>query len=39
MQTVKEPIKIRTKKLENGMESIYLDIYTDGKRKNKVSDT
>lgn len=33
MQAVKEPIKIRTKKLENGMESIYLDIYTDGKRK------
>lgn len=33
MKTIKEPIKIRTKKLEDGVESIYLDIYSDGKRK------
>ena len=30
---IKEPIKIRTKKLENGIESLYLDIYMDGQRK------
>lgn len=30
---IKEPVKIRTKKLENGVESIYLDIYMDGDRK------
>ena len=30
---IKEPIKIRTKKLENGIESIYLDIYMNGERK------
>ena len=29
---IKEPIRIRTKKLNNGNESIYLDIYVDGKR-------
>ena len=29
---VKEPIRLRTKKLSNGNESLYLDIYTDGKR-------
>lgn len=28
---IKEPIRIRTKKLNNGNESIYLDIYVDGK--------
>jgi hypothetical protein len=28
----KEPIKVRVKKLANGNSSIYLDIYTDGKR-------
>lgn len=33
MQIVKEPIKIRTKKLENGIQSIYLDVYSDGQRK------
>lgn len=33
MQTIKEPIKIRTKKLENGNQSIYLDVYSDGQRK------
>lgn len=30
---IKEPIKIRTKKLANDCQSIYLDIYMDGKRK------
>lgn len=30
---IKEPIKIRTKKLTNGCQSIYLDVYMDGKRK------
>lgn len=29
----KEPIKVRTKKLANGNLSIYLDVYTDGKRE------
>ncbi len=29
----KEPIKIRFKKLANGNKSIYLDIYTDGRRE------
>lgn len=29
----KEPVRIRFKKLANGNESIYLDIYKDGKRK------
>ena len=29
----KEVVKIRTKKLANGNESIYLDIYSDGRRK------
>lgn len=27
-----EPVRIRTKKMKDGMESIYLDIYQDGKR-------
>lgn len=30
---IKEPIRIRTKKLENDVESIYLDIYMNGDRK------
>ena len=30
---LKEPIKIRFKKLANGSQSIYLDIYKDGKRE------
>lgn len=30
---IKEPIKVRMKKLSNGCESIYLDIYIDGKRQ------
>lgn len=30
---IKEPIRIRTKKLNNGNESIYLDIYVEGKRE------
>lgn len=30
---VKEPVKIRFKTLANGNQSIYLDIYKDGKRK------
>lgn len=29
----KEVVKVRTKKLANGSESIYLDIYSDGRRK------
>lgn len=29
---LKEPVKVRTKKLANGSESYYLDIYHDGKR-------
>lgn len=29
----KEVVKVRTKKLTNGNESIYLDIYSDGRRK------
>lgn len=31
-KTVKEPIKIRQKKLANGNISLYLDIYLNGKR-------
>lgn len=30
---IKEPIKVRTKKLANGCQSIYLDIYMNGKRQ------
>ncbi len=30
---IKEPIKIRTKELSNGCQSIYLDIYVEGKRQ------
>lgn len=30
---IKEPIRIRTKKLNNGNESIYLDNYVEGKRE------
>ena len=33
MITIKEPVKIRTKKLAEGVESLYLDIYYDGHRK------
>lgn len=29
---LKEPVRIRTKKLADGSESYYLDIYADGKR-------
>lgn len=29
---LKEPVKVRTKKLADGSESFYLDIYVDGKR-------
>ncbi len=29
---IKEPVRIRTKKLNNNNESVYLDIYVDGKR-------
>ena len=29
---LKEPVKVRTKKLADGSESYYLDIYMDGKR-------
>lgn len=30
---LKEPVKVRTKKLADGSESYYLDIYVDGKRR------
>lgn len=30
---IKEPVRIRTKCLSNGCESIYLDVYIDGKRQ------
>ena len=30
---VNEPVHIRTRKLSNGNETIYLDIIVDGKRK------
>lgn len=33
MANVKEPIRIRQKKLANGNASLYLDIYRDGKRE------
>ena len=33
MKTLKEPVRIRSKALEDGVESLYLDIYMDGKRK------
>lgn len=29
---IKEPVRLRSKKLSNGSESLYLDIYRDGKR-------
>lgn len=30
---IKEPVKVRTKKLANGCQSVYLDIYMNGKRQ------
>lgn len=30
---IKEPVKLRTKELQNGCLSLYLDIYMSGKRK------
>lgn len=33
IENVKDAVKLRTKKLADGTESIYLDIYVDGKRK------
>lgn len=33
MEGNKEAVKLRTKKLANGNESLYLDIYVDGRRK------
>lgn len=30
---LKEPVKVRTKKLADGSESVYLDIYVDGQRR------
>ena len=30
---VKEPIKLRVKKLANGNQSLYLDFYYEGKRE------
>lgn len=30
---VSEPVRIRTRQLQNGCESIYLDIYTEGRRR------
>lgn len=32
-QKIKEPVRIRTKRLANGNESIYLDTYVDGRRE------
>lgn len=31
-RVIKEPVRIRLKKLANGVQSIYLDIYHNGKR-------
>lgn len=33
IENVKDAVRLRSKKLANGTESIYLDIYVDGKRK------
>ena len=33
IENVKDAVKLRTKKLADGTESIYLDVYVDGKRK------
>ena len=33
IDSVKDVVRLRTKKLANGNESIYLDVYVDGKRK------
>ena len=33
MAEIKEPIRIRRKKLTNGTVSLYLDIYMNGKRE------
>lgn len=33
MESAKSPVKLRKKKLSNGSESLYLDIYLNGKRK------
>lgn len=33
IENVKDAVKLRTKKLSNGNESVYLDVYVDGKRK------
>lgn len=33
IDSVKDVVRLRTKKLTNGNESIYLDVYVDGKRK------
>ena len=30
---VKEPVKLRSKRIKNGHQSLYLDIYFKGKRK------
>lgn len=32
MDSIKEPVKLRSKKISNGNESLYLDIYVDGER-------
>lgn len=32
MKEVKEPVSVRSKTLKNGLESLFLDIYEDGKR-------
>ena len=32
---IKEPVRLRSKKLADGSESYYLDIYVDGKRSNE----
>lgn len=33
MVKIKEPVRIRTKKIADGNESIFLDVYVDGKRR------
>lgn len=39
MAEIKEPIRIRRKKLTNGNVSLYLDIYLNGKRGIRISET
>lgn len=32
IKSTKEPVRLRTKELANGVQSLYLDCYVDGKR-------